>query len=311
LTGYRRAVTIRSPVNTEPTPPYPYRQPSGPYAPPPADPQMHCKRAGILLFVVGMLIALYGIGNFTLAYTTSAEAYLQLNQQGMPGMNQPQQPQISAEALRKLALAVSVVIVVIGLALMVLSGPVRRANRSMSILAMVVVGVVAALAALFTLLAALMGVVAPPMLMLACCFSVPLGVMVWLFIWVLQAYRAAGYLAQMGAAGAYGTPPGYWPTAGQPPQYPPNQPPGGYPPAGGPPGGLPTPSSTRQPLPPVPGGTSAGSSQTPAQGNLFGAAPFGIPPPPDETGGKYGYATKPPPRPNGDEPSDDPSGTGG
>lgn len=245
--------------------------------PPPANPQSRCKRAGILLFVVGMLIALYGIGNFTLAYTKSPEALLQLNQQGMPGMG-AQSPPISAEMLRKLALALSVAITITGLSLMMLSGPVRRANRSMLVIAMVVVGLIGGLAALFTLIAALAGLAAPPMLMMACCFSVPLAVTVWMFIWLLQAYRAAAYMEQMAAAaaGGYGQPQGNPAQHPYPPQYP------QYPPT------YPSPPTHPQSPPPVP----------PAQpGGLFGPAPFGIPPPPDETGGKYGYATKPKEKP--------------
>jgi hypothetical protein len=250
------------------------------------------------MFAVGMLIALFWIGNFTYLYINSAEVLASMQPKGLrDAAHDPAHPQfeVSPEQSRIIGLVGSAVIVAIGLTLMILSGYVRRGSRGTTIAGMVIVGIVGALLLLVTFTFLLGGLAAPLLLSVACCLSMPLALSIWLFIALMQAARAIALSRQAALAAAMGSPPdwpatpasGATPPAEQPAQSSP-------PPYPGPAG--PSASPPMAPLPPP-------AMPRPDPQRLFGPAPFGIPPPPGEIPeGKYGYATRPAPPPP-DEPS--------
>ena len=232
------------------------------------------------MLVLGALVALYGVANFTFTYVTPAEKLLEMHRSQMAAAGgEPQPFPVSVEAMRMAGMAISALMVIIGVTLMILAGPVRRASRGAAMGGAVVVGIVSAFLLLLTGIAAIAGLAAPPVLMVACCFSVPLALGLWLFLWLYQAVGAATALAQARGAG-----PGHPGPHGSPMGAPGNYPP--FP-------GVPTQGT---PWPPGSGATTPTTTPPPTTPTSFGPAPFGIPPPPGDTpAGKYGYATKPSP----------------
>jgi hypothetical protein len=247
-----------------------------------------------------MLIALYCIFNFTYTYVRSPEALAQMQQKNFHDVGIGTQPstdmQMSPEEMRTTGLVMSALIAVIGLAMMILASPIRRGSKGATVGGMVVTGIVGGLLLLATGMMAIIGLVAPVMFGVACCFTVPLSLTIWTFVTMWQAIRAIGLIQQAAAMSqtryaAAG--PGGFPMQGAPGQV------GGSPPVQSPtesasmsaPPASPPAAAPMFMMPPAPSQPPPGS----ASPHLFGPAPFGIPPPPDELpAGKYGYATRPP-----------------
>lgn len=238
------------------------------YWKPPADPRGRCVRAGWLLFVLGGLVSLYFIANFAFTLQATAESMEAVQKQMMAGQSSQVTMPISMETYRNIGLVISGFFTAMGLTMMILASPVRRCRKGATIAAMVVSGGLGLTFIAVSAMCLLAGIVSPVMLLLAACVSVPAGLVVWLLVWLFQAVTAATQLQRAGQQ-----PSTHLPASWQPPT-----------------GSTPPPQATQlQPgrMPSVPQSPYSGSSG-------FGPAPFGIPPPPGEGPGKYGYATKPP-----------------
>jgi hypothetical protein len=286
LDDHPLAVDDPIPVTQSPYPPpqYPYRVVG--------DPAPLCRRAGIFLFVLGMLVALYGVGNMAVLVLRPPEELMsQLKQQMPPGQEVP------FEMIQVMGIIISAMIIAVGLAIMILSGPVRRGKKGAVLAAMIIVGFVGGMVALMTACSAIGGLASPATFGAACCLTVPLSLAIWLFVMLMQAHRALGLADQAMAMQRQGMQPG--PGGGFPPVYPQGPAAPGQGSEGGSPPQSSAMNSTPPASPPSPGFTMFAPPAPPpgaaGQQHLFGPAPFGIPPPPDELPpGKYGYATRPP-----------------
>ncbi|QOV88718.1 hypothetical protein [Humisphaera borealis] len=257
--------------------PYPHA-PYQPYRPPP-DPAAPARRAAIMMWVMGTLAVIGGLC-FAAVMPTFIDSMLNSN---VPEAQQLRQQ--LAELEGKAGVSAKTQLLVSGMVLIIAGGIlgvvaffVRGGGKGGVIAGIVVVGLAIAYFVLNLLASVLMGG-SPAQLALGACFMlVILGALGTTLKWLIDAVRNASRMGalqsqQQQMYGRYGQ---SSPQEPNPPAWP--QQPGGYPPPGySPPGQPPA-------VPPV---------GPPAQGGSFGPAPFGIPPPPDEAGGKYGYATKP------------------
>lgn len=289
--------------------PYPY-PPSyqHPHAWRPPDPAAPARRASVLMWVLGVLAVLLGILmallpsllRAAMQTATPAEAE-QMRQQ----LAQAEQAAHGAP-LDTVMLVVGTGVIAVGGVMGVLAFFVRRGGLGAAITGGIFTGLVIG----WLLLNLLVSLVTNPVQAVAglCVMFVPLGLLGLQLAWLVQAARNASAVtaARAGSRRQGGYPPG---------GYPPNAyPPAGYPPAAGqgyptqpnypvqpssadvpPPGSSPAGASPSAPTygAGYPGAAQPYASTSPQQG-LFGPAPFGIPPPPDEApAGRYGYPTRP------------------
>lgn len=239
---------------------YPSPYPPAPYAQPPIDFSTYqpagdllgpARRAGTLVIVLGALVAMLGVCDLGRALFVGADEIAQQQAQ-LNSMGLPQSP-LDPKMIRVTAGVCAGLTLLVGLALAVDGVYVRRGSSIATTLGLVMVGALGLLVCLFILLFAVGAFMAPPLAAVSCVMTVPLGLLIWAFVWLLAAARqgprlaaaqqqyAAQYYhlqqqqhvyAQPGGYGAPYAPQGYgYPTP--PPQQSP-QPQQGQDPPGGP-----------------------------------------------------------------------------
>ena len=291
--------------------PYPY-PPSyqHPHAWRPPDPAAAARRASVMMWVLGVLAVLFGILMAMLPALLRAAMQTATPAEAEQMRQQLAQAEQAAHGmpLDSVMLFVGTTVIAVGGAMGLVAFFVRRGGLGAAITGGILTGLVIG----WLLLNLLVSLMTNPVQAVAglCVMFVPLGLLGLQLAWLVQAARNASAVVA-----ARGRPAGH---AGYPPGgYPPNAyPPASYPSAGSP--GYPTqPNYPTQQTPPA-GASPSGSSPTGAQPSgptysagyagtagqpyvptpthqgLFGPAPFGIPPPPDEApAGRYGYPTRP------------------
>jgi hypothetical protein len=241
------------------------------FAPPGQDDLLApARRAGILMIVLGVLIALMGACNGGSALLLTPEKMAE-NQAAMRQLGWPDSP-IKPETTRIASAIAGGLTLLVGIIFIVNGAYVRRGTSASITIGMVVTGGVALLVGGLFLMAAI-GLLVSPVVAAAmlCVLVVPLALLVWLLTWLIAAarnnprvaYARQQYQAQFyqyhqyqqayaGYAGGVPLPPsGYAPVGYGPAQAPPPTSPANLPPqqAASPP---PTPSSFDRP--PQPGG---------------------------------------------------------
>ena len=184
--------------------PSPYSPPPSPYAPPqpPIDFSSYqpggdllgpARRAGILLIVIGALVAMFGTCNLAGAIVIGPEEMAQ-QQAELRGMGLPQSP-IDPGVQRVLSGVFAGLTLLVGIALAVNGASVRRGSSLATTVGMVVTGGLGLLVGLLVVMFGMAAFVAPPMAVGACIMTVPLGLLVWAFIWLVAAARHGPRLA--------------------------------------------------------------------------------------------------------------------
>jgi hypothetical protein len=197
------------------------------------------RRASILLFILGTLLAGFGLCNIISTATVSSQ---ELQQAQMRFMPKDQAPPFKLETLKTISVVIQGLIVVVGLILLALGVPVRSGSYPATLAAAVVTGIVLALVAVLMLLMLIAAIAAPLAGIFVCVMVVPLVAFAVQFMWLIQAVRATAgnrthaqqyaanywqyYQQQPGQGYGPYTPPG---TA---PQYPPQCMPQQQPPPG-------------------------------------------------------------------------------
>ncbi len=171
------------------------------------------------MIILGALILLIGGLNFAGVMLTSPEQLAQQQQQMEQALFAGvTPPSYSTGTLRTLSLVMAVAVMIVGVSIVILQGPVRRARTWGVVTAAVIIGGVTVMNGLTVLVAGLAGLQAPQVLPVACIFSLPLVMCVVLLFHLFRIYRIVG--AAPGAAGvgyvrplAFAPPPNYAPAA--------------------------------------------------------------------------------------------------
>jgi hypothetical protein len=192
------------------------------YRGPRSDPLELARRASILLFVLGGLIALVGIGNSTIAYTFSGEELMRQNQTMMPTTLPSGGLGVSASELKIGLVVAGCLESLIGLGLMLLGSPVRRGRLWAITTSIVAASVIGAFALLMLLGSLGFSVIAPALMGVACMVLVPAVLCGLLLKWLLQANNALRsvtmpYAGPPSRGDSALTPPPAWPSPGLPP----------------------------------------------------------------------------------------------
>lgn len=240
----------------------------------PADPAAPARKAAVMMWVLGALGIVFG---FCVAavFPTMLESMMNSS---MPEAQQMRQQFQDLEAksgvsLKTQLFVTGLLFIGAGGVLGIVAFFVRGGGRASAVTGIVLVSLGLIYLAINLLASVAFGGGNPAQLLVSLCFVGGLMVLLGMTLrWLIQATRNAPMVQ---AAKYYRANPGASP------------PPGSYPPGAYPPAGYPG-------YPPYGGYPQQPSVPPPAPGNTFGHAPFGIPPPPDQAGGKYGYATKPP-----------------
>jgi hypothetical protein len=152
------------------------------------------RRAGVLLLVLGGLVALMGTCNLAGAVYLGPEEMAEQQAQ-FKSMGLPPSP-MDAGTQRVLSGVLAGLTLLVGMALAVNGTFVRRGSAVATTLGLVMTGGLALLLGLFVVMFALgAALVAPPMLVGACIMAVPLGLLAWAFIWLVAAARHGPRLA--------------------------------------------------------------------------------------------------------------------
>ena len=172
-------------------PPPPYGQPPfdfSQYVPPAqADLLAPARRAGTLMMVLGALVAMFGFCNAGSAFTTSPEQMAE--QQAAlrtPGM--PESP-LSPRGMQIATAVAGVLTLLVGVTLAVNGTYVRRGSSLATTLGLVMAGGLTLLIGLFVLLSVAAAFGAPMFGAFACVLAVPLGLLIWLLVWLVAAAR--------------------------------------------------------------------------------------------------------------------------
>ena len=235
-------------------PQFDYYTPAGQYS----DSLAPARRASTLLFILGTVLAGFGLCNLISTAAVSSQEMIDMQQRFIP---KDQALPFSPETYKTIAIAMQGTVVLFGLVLLALGVPVRSGSSAATITALVVTGIILLLLAFFALISLIAAFVAPPLAAMMCVLIFPIAGFSLLFMWLLQAMRTANVAKsatqqyatqywqyyqqqQQQAPYAYGPyapplPPGMSYPA--PPQYPPQQ--QQYPPVAPPPAA---------PLPPSP-----------------------------------------------------------
>jgi hypothetical protein len=180
------------------------------------------RRASLFLFILGGLIALLGVLNCAVAFTFSGEEIIRQNQPMLPTTQSTGGLQLSPSEMRIGAGIAGAVELVIGLGLMLLGSPVRRAQRWAVTTGIVAVCIIGGFALIMLLGCLLIGIAAPPMLAMACVLVIPMTLCVLLVKWLIQVMQGLRPVSQPYAgpiAGAMAAPPSSppWPQPGPAP----------------------------------------------------------------------------------------------
>jgi hypothetical protein len=172
----------------QPAPPIGYTyDPYGQYLGP-------ARRAGLLMIILGSLVAVYAVCNGTIMFALPADQLMRSN----PMMTR-EAAQFSPDALKTIGVIVSILMLVVGIAKLVLGTFVRR-NSSGAIVGGLVIAIgVTVVLGLLTLMCAIAGIAAPPVLIFACVMIVPLALVVLEMIWLVQALRAGSQIRSLQA----------------------------------------------------------------------------------------------------------------
>src|SRR5262245_33519977 len=145
------------------------------------------RRAGIMLFVMGTLMAGVGLCNMVSTFTVSSQELQQAQARMMP---KDQPPPFRMETIKTMAVAMQGAVVVVGLILLALGVPVRGGSFAATMGATIVTGLILALITLMALVLLVASIASPPLLIGLCFLVFPLvGFGVQLF-WLYQAIRA-------------------------------------------------------------------------------------------------------------------------
>jgi lysylphosphatidylglycerol synthetase-like protein (DUF2156 family) len=212
------------------------------------------RRASVLLFILGTVLAGFGLCNIVSTTAVSSQEMIEMQQKFIP---KDQALPVSPETYKTIAIAMQGAIVLVGLILLALGVPVRNGSSPATIIAIIVTGIILLLLILLALMSLIAAIVAPALAVMLCFLVVPIAGFSLQFVWLIQAARAASvaktatqqYAAQywqyyqqqqQQAPYAYGpyTPP-MPPAPYPPPQYPPVPPQAPPPSASGDPHGNP------------------------------------------------------------------------
>lgn len=232
------------------TPPAPQGYPGYYYQDPLSAGLAPCRRAGILMIVVGVLALL--AGGCLVAAFNSVPLEQVLAQQGMT-----LPPGATVEQLRREVTGWGTAVGVVGILFVVLAFFVRRGSRGPSVAATVLTGLSIGVCLLNVVSALIVGR-GGQAVQAVCLMIVPIGLLVFQFAWLIQSMRAAHAVRQWQVqSGGYPpspyypqTQPGGWPPVGAWPGQPPQPPPYGWPGQQPPP--PPPPSQQNWPPPPPP-----------------------------------------------------------
>ena len=163
---------------------------SGPgvnYRGPQRDPLDLARRASVILFILGGLVGLHGIGNCASAFTFSGEELIRQNQQMLP-TSQPSGglPQLSPTGTKVVLGVGGGVELLIGLGIMLLGSPVRRGRSWAITTSMVAVSVIGAFGLLMLVVFLVLSALAPAMLGVACILVVPTVLCGLSLKWLIQ-----------------------------------------------------------------------------------------------------------------------------
>src|SRR5215216_3374717 len=161
----------------------------GYYAPPPyRDPLAPARRASTMLFILGILMAAFGLCNLvSVAGLSPADLEKQMR------LFQKDQPlPFSIETFKVVAIVMHGGIVLGGLVLLALGIPVRGGSTTATVGAMIITGIILLLL-LFLGLASIVAVIIAPLAgaVMICMVIVPLVLFALLFFWLIQALRAS------------------------------------------------------------------------------------------------------------------------
>src|SRR4051812_36856777 len=131
------------------------------------------RRAGLLMIILGALFAVYAACNGIAFFALPADQIMRNNQ-----VFAKDAPQLDADTMKVLGVIFSTLVLVIGVAMIVLGVLVRRNNSAAIVTGLIIVGMVAAVTGLFTVICALAGIIAPPLFLAACGMCIPLALLV-------------------------------------------------------------------------------------------------------------------------------------
>jgi hypothetical protein len=166
-----------------------------PYGQPTGDPLGPARRAGMLMYVLGGLLAVVGACNGVSSLATSPQQILQQQAEFMPA---GQQSPLSPEATRTMAVVFAVLTLGLGIGLILLGTWVRRGSLGAAWTGIVLTGGAVLLLLLMVLATIVAGASGSPILFVATCvFVIPLALFGLQLVWLIQAARAAPRVAAM------------------------------------------------------------------------------------------------------------------
>jgi hypothetical protein len=154
------------------------------------------RRAGVLMIVLGALIAMLGTCNGASAYVMTPEQYAE-QQAAMKATGLPESPQLDMQMMHRMTIVMGAVTLVVGLAMVVDGVQVFRGSRIAVNIGLFLAGGLTLLLGLMTLVMLLGGLMAPMMFAFACVFALPTGMFVWLMYWLYAAAKNNSRLAMV------------------------------------------------------------------------------------------------------------------
>lgn len=151
------------------------------------------RRAGLLMVIIGSLLAAYGMCNAISTIIVPADllmARLHLADNEMA-------PQWSIQTMRTLGVIFSTLVAIAGIAHIAIGIPVRRASHAAIISGIVLTGILGAFVLLFMLMCAVGGLAAPILFAGICALCIPAGILVLQLIWLIQARQSNANLQTM------------------------------------------------------------------------------------------------------------------
>ncbi|MGB7160360.1 MAG: hypothetical protein WBD40_19990 [Tepidisphaeraceae bacterium] len=164
------------------------------YYQPQQDPLAPARRASIMMFVLGGLMALFGACNLISSLVMPADQVLAQQESLLGGQPSP----MSAEAIQALSAFMAISVCVVGVTIIVLGVSVRRGGMG-AVVGAIIVSSIVTLFLLLILVIAIIGAatISPLYGGFACVVCLPLLPFVVLLSWLVQAARAAPRIAMM------------------------------------------------------------------------------------------------------------------
>jgi hypothetical protein len=174
--------------------PMPYQTPAGYSYDPFGQHLGPARRAGILMIILGALVAVYAACNAIAMFAVPADQLMRNN----PMMTK-EAAQISPDVLKTTGVIVSVLILLVGLAKIILGVFVRRNSGGAIVGGLILTALVTVVVGLFAVTFAFAGLAAPPAFVVSCLLFIPLALLVLELVWLVQAMRAGTQIRAMQA----------------------------------------------------------------------------------------------------------------